>query len=77
MRLRHTLAALGVAAAVTLGGCSSDDAVDRAQEDLQQEAEDFTQGLPDEARDAQQQAEDAADQVQEQIDSITNGSAQP
>jgi hypothetical protein len=76
-QLKHALAALGVTAAVLLGGCGDDNAVDSAQEDIQQQAEDFTQGLPDQASDAREQAQDAADQLQDQLDSITNGAEQP
>jgi hypothetical protein len=75
LRLKQTLVALGVAGAVALGACGEENPIDRAQEDLQQQAEDFTQGLPDEARDARDQAQDTADQIQEQIDAITNGSS--
>ena len=62
-----------MAGALSATGCGEEDAVNEAQEEIQRQAEDFTQGIPDEAQDVQQQAEDAANQVQDQIDDITGG----
>jgi hypothetical protein len=70
-RLRGALAAIALAGALVLGGCGEDD-INNAQDDIQREAEDFTQGIPEDARDVQQQAEDAAQDVQDQIDDLTN-----
>ena len=71
-QLHGALAAFAVAGALSAAGCGEEDAVNEAQDEIQRQAEDFTQGIPDEARDVQQQAEDAADQVQDQIDDLTN-----
>ena len=59
-----------MAGALSAAGCGDD--VNDAQDEIQRQAEDFTQGIPQEARDAQQQAEDAADQIQQQIDELEN-----
>ena len=70
-RSRAGLAAIALAGALILGGCGEED-VEGARDDIQREAEDFTQGIPEDARDVQQQAEDAAQDVQDQIDDLTN-----
>ena len=66
------LAAFAVGGALLLGACGEDD-VNDARDDIQREAEDFTQGIPQEAQDAQQQAEDAAQDLQDQIDALDGG----
>lgn len=68
-QIRGVLAALGVGGALILGGCGEDDLND-ARDDVERQAEDFTQGIPDQAEDVQQQAEDAAQDVQDQIDAL-------
>jgi flagellar hook-basal body complex protein FliE len=60
-----------VAGALSATGCGDD--VNDAQDEVQRQAEDFTQGIPQEARDARRQAEEAAGQIQQQIDDLTNG----
>ena len=74
-RFPGVLAALAVAGAVFLGGCGEEDAVNEAQDEIERQAEDLTQGIPDDARDVQQQVDDATDQVQDQIDDITDEAA--
>lgn len=69
---RGVLAALAVCGAVILGGCGEDN-VNDARDDIQRQAEDFTQGIPDQAQDAQEQAEGAAQDVQDQIDALEGG----
>ena len=71
-QLHGALTAFAVAGALSAAGCGEEDAVNQAQDEIQREAEDFTQGIPDDARDVQQQAEDAAQDVQDQIDDLTN-----
>ena len=72
VRLRALLAAFAVTGAVILGGCGEED-VNNARDDVQRQAEDFTQGIPGQAEDVQQQAEDAAQDVQDQIDALDGG----
>ena len=71
-RFRALLAAFALGTAVIFGACGEEDAVNEAQDEIQRQAEDFTQGIPEEAQDVQQQAEDAAQDVQDQIDDLTN-----
>lgn len=80
MRPRAILAVFAVTGAVLIGGCGEEDAdnaINGAQDQIQREAEELTDGLPDQARDARQQAEDAAAQAQQQIEDLTNGDNQP
>ena len=59
-----------MAGALSATGCGEEDAVNEAQDEIQRQAEDLTQGIPDEAQDVQDQVDDAANQVQEQIDAL-------
>jgi outer membrane murein-binding lipoprotein Lpp len=69
---RGAFATIAVSGGLLLAGCGEEDAVNEAQDEIQRQAEDLTQGIPDEAQDIQQQAEDAAQGVQDQIDDLTN-----
>jgi hypothetical protein len=62
-----------VAGALSAAGCGEEDVINEAQDEVQRQAEDITQGIPDEARDAREQVEGAAQDVQDQIDDLTNG----
>ncbi len=80
MRLKSIIAVCAVTGSVLVGGCGEEDAdnaINGAQDQLQREAEELTDGLPDQARDAREQAEEAADRARQQIDDLTNPDNQP